>query len=138
VIEAVVPSPHQTIACRGLGIDGPSGESCTMIVKGDTPEVAKRIADSLARAGYRTFCTNSSLGLGGVVVVGYKPGMRVLADVIPRGFVLVIGTDAVFEAPGTRIDGTTTPMPAGSVGLAIDASEYATTVPAGSSCDRVG
>ena len=134
VIDKVVPEPNQQLACGNTGIDGPKGRMCSWIVKGSAAGVVRRIAASLESEGYQTVCTASSLGAGGVEVIGARSGMRVVADVIPSGFALLMDNDAIFYGPGTQVSGKTVQIPSDSVGLQIDASEYASTNLAGDRC----
>ena len=137
VIDKVVPEPNQQLACGNTGIDGPKGRMCSWIVKGSEAGVVRRIAASLETEGYQTVCTDSSLGAEGVEVIGSEPGMRVTADVIPSGFALLTDNDAIFYGPGTQVSGKTAQIPSDSVGLQIDASEYASTVLVGDSCTAI-
>jgi hypothetical protein len=137
-IDAVVPSPHQTLGCQNEGIDGPPGRSCAFIVRGTQGQVAKDVAASLRGRGYSISCTSSRPGLGGVEVVGYKNGMRVTADVIPDGVAVIVNGDAIFYPPGTPTNGQTIAIPRNSVGLSIDASEYTATLSRGATCDSLG
>jgi hypothetical protein len=137
VIDKVVPKPNQQLACGNTGIDGPKGRMCSWIVKGSEVGVVKRIAASLEAEGYQTVCTDSSLGAGGIEVIGSRPGMRVAADVIPGGFALLMDNDAIFYGPGTEVSGKTVQIPSDSVGLQIDASEYASTNLAGDRCSAI-
>lgn len=137
VIDQVVPTPNQQLACADTGIDGPSGRTCSWIVKGSETGVVQRIAASLDAKGYATVCTDSSLGAGGVEVIGSRQGMRVTADVIPSGFAVLRDNDAIFFGPGTQAPGKIVPIPSDSVGLKIDASEYVNTELAGDSCSAI-
>jgi hypothetical protein len=137
VIDKVVPEPNQQVACGNTGIDGPKGRMCSWIVKGSEAGVVTRIAASLEAEGYQTVCTDSSLGAGGIEVIGSRPGMRVTADVIPSGFAVLIDNDAIFFGTGTPASGKTVQIPSDSVGLQIDASEYASTNLAGDRCSAV-
>jgi hypothetical protein len=137
-IEAVVPSPHRMLACRNEGIDGAPGRSCAFIVTGSQRRIASGIAASLRDRGYKVACIASNQTPVGLEVVGYKAGMRVTADLIPAGVAAIIDGDAVFYAPGTPTIGATVAIPSGSVGLSLDASEYATTLAPGSTCDTAG
>jgi hypothetical protein len=137
VIDKVVPKPNQQLACGNTGIDGPKGRMCSWIVTGSEAGVVRRIAAALDAEGYQTACTDSSLGAGGVEVIGSRQGMRVTADVIPSGFAVLTGNDAIFYGPGTQASGQTVQIPSDSVGLQIDASEYASTNLAGDSCSAL-
>ena len=137
VIDKVVPEPNQQLACGNTGIDGPKGRMCSWIVKGSATGVVKRIAASLEAEGYQTVCTDSSLGAGGIELIGSRPGMRVVADVIPGGFALLMDNHAIFYGPGTQVSGKTVQIPSDSVGLQIDASEYASTNLGGDNCSAV-
>jgi hypothetical protein len=97
----------------------------------------QRIAAALEVEGYQTVYTDSSLGAGGIEVIGSRPGMRVAADVIPGGFAVLTDTDAIFYGPRTHASGQTVQIPSDSVGLQTDASEYASTNLAGDSCSAV-
>jgi hypothetical protein len=122
VIDKVVPKPNQRLACTNTGIDGPNGRVCSWIVKGSEVGVVKGIAASLGR---------------GIEVIGSRPGMRVSADVIPSGFAVLTDNEAIFFGPGTQVPGKTVQIPSDSVGLKIDASEYASTDLAGDSCSAI-
>ena len=137
VIDKVVPEPNQQLACGNTGIDGPKGRICSWIVKGSEAGVVRLVAASLDAEGYQTACTDSGLGAGGVEVIGSRPGMRVVADVIPSGFAVLIDNDAIFYGPGTQVSGKTVQIPTDSVGLQIDASEYASTNLGGDNCSAV-
>jgi hypothetical protein len=63
--------------------------------------------------------------------------MRVSADVIPSGFAVLTDNEAIFFGPGTQVPGKTVQIPSDSVGLKIDASEYASTDLAGDSCSAI-
>jgi hypothetical protein len=72
VIDKVVPKPNQQLACGNTGIDGPKGRMCSWIVTGSEAGVVRRIAAALDAEGYQTACTDSSLGAGGVEVIGSR------------------------------------------------------------------
>jgi len=58
------------------------------------------------------------------------------AETVPTGFAVVDDGDAIFYAPGMQIGGHHIPIPTGSVGLTIDASEYKNSTPTGVDCSN--
>ena len=137
VIAKALPTPNQQLACRDEGIDGPHGRQCVLIVPGAEADVIKRLVNGLTQQGFTTACGQTSTGVPGVEVIGVRPDMRVVADVMPHGFAQLFDGGAIFFPPGAavNVNGKKVTIPDGSVGLTIDASEYQTAVAIGSSCD---
>jgi len=156
VITKVLPTPNQQLACGNVGIDGPPGRACALIVAGSENDVVKRLVNGLTEQGFTTACDQSSTGVPGIEVVGVRHDMRVVADVMPQGFAQVVDGDAIFFPPGAltsptgpalKLPGastssstgiTTVTIPPGSVGLTIDASEYQDSAANGTSCADPG
>jgi hypothetical protein len=134
VIAKLRPTSSEELGCVNEGIDGPPGRSCAMIAKGSQADVVSRLVNGLHQQGFTTRCSISSTGTGGIEVMGARPDLRVDATTVPAGFAVVQDGDAIFYLPGTQIDGDKVPIPAGSVGLTIDASEYTNSTAVGVDC----
>jgi hypothetical protein len=134
VIAKLTPTPSQALGCFDQGIDGPPGRSCAMIAKGSQADIVSRLVNGLHQQGFTTRCSISNSGTGGVDAVGVRPDLRVDATTVPTGLAVVHDGDAIFYPPGTPIDGHKTPIPAGWVGLTIDASEYTNSSAVGVDC----
>ena len=100
MIAKTLPTPNRQLACSNVGIDGPPGRSCALIVHGSESDVVKRLVDGLEQQGFTTACEQTPTGVPGIEVVAVRPDMRVIADVIPRGFARVADGDAIFFPPG--------------------------------------
>jgi hypothetical protein len=134
VIEKLTPTPSRGLGCFDEGIDGPPGRSCAMIATGSQADVVSRLVNGLHEQGFTTRCSKSNTGTGGIEVIGARPDLSVDATTVPAGFAVVHDGDAIFYLPGTRIGGHHVPIPAGSVGLTIDASEYTNSTAIGIDC----
>jgi|SRR5947209_19775351 len=134
VIAKLTPTPSQGLGCFDEGIDGPPGRSCAMIAQGSQADVVARLVNGLHQQGFTTRCSMSNTGTGGIEVIGARPDLSVDATTVPAGFAVVQNGDAIFYLPGTQIDGHKVTIPAGSIGLTIDASEYTNRTPFGVDC----
>ncbi len=136
MIEKLTPTPSQGLGCFDEGIDGPPGRSCAMIAEGSQADVVSRLVNGLHQQGFATACSLSNSGTGGIQVMGTRPDLRVIAETVPAGFAVVHDGDAIFYLPGTQISGHQVPIPTGSVGVTIDASEYKNSTPFGIDCSN--
>ena len=134
VIAKLTPTPSRSLGCFDMGIDAPPGRSCRMIAKGSQADVVARLVNGLHQQGFTVSCSLSNSGTGGIEVTGARPDLRVDAETVPAGFAVVDDGDAIFYPPGLQIGGHHIPIPNGSVGLTIDASEYKNSTPFGVDC----
>jgi hypothetical protein len=107
-----------------------------MIAQGSQADVVARLVNGLHQQGFTVGCSLSNSGTGGIEVTGARPDLRVDAETVPAGFAVVDDGDAIFYPPGMQIGGRHIPIPTGSVGLTIDASEYHDSTPSGVDCSN--
>jgi len=132
LIRRLAPTSSRQLACEDYGIDGPPGRKCSYFAAGSSQEVLTILYNGLKGEHMATSCDGNSED--GYTITGTKKGMWVEAAVIPSGYVTVGDQGAEFDSPGWS--GTRSDIPAGTVGLWIEADEYdSRSLYGGKACD---